>query len=60
MYDAQTQEVEVGAAVHGTFDEFQAVNMPFDRSIAPWLLKGGENGRFVSTEVSGEVGQRAG
>lgn len=33
--------------------------MSFDRPIAPGLLKGGENGRFVSTEVFGEVGQRA-
>jgi len=59
MYDAQTYEAEVGAAAYGALDEIQAVNIPFDRSIAPWLLKGGEKGRFVSTEGSGEVGQRA-
>lgn len=59
IYDAQAEQVEVGAAIHGSFDQLEAVNVPFDRSIAPWMLKGGNNGGFVAMEVFDQVGERA-
>jgi hypothetical protein len=29
------KEIEVSTAVHGSFDEFQSMDLPFDRPIAP-------------------------
>jgi hypothetical protein len=60
IYNAQAQQVEFGASVHGPFDQLESMHMSFDRSVAPWLLHGGENSGFVSTEVFDEIGQRAG
>ena len=60
IYDAQAQQVEVGAAVHRSFDQLEAMHMSFDGSIAPRVLKGGDNSPFVATEVFGKVGQQTG
>ena len=58
-YDAQAEQVEVGTAIHGAFDQLQSVNVPFDRSVAPGMLKCSKNGFFVAAEMLGEVCQRA-
>jgi hypothetical protein len=52
--DAQTQQVEVGAAVHGAFDQFQSVNMPFDGAIAPVILQRRKNSCFIAAEMGGK------
>ncbi len=46
--DADAQEIEAGAAIHGAFDELEAMNLAFNRSVAPGLVKGCEEGGFVS------------
>jgi hypothetical protein len=38
--DAQAEEIEAGAAVHGALDQFQAMHLPFDLSLAPRLVEG--------------------
>jgi ABC-type polar amino acid transport system ATPase subunit len=55
IHNAESKQIEFGAAVHRAFDELQAVNMTFDWSVAPWMLKGGEHGR-----VAVEMGRRSG
>lgn len=45
--NAEAQKIEAGTAVHGTYDELEAVDVAFDRSVAPWLLKSCEEGGFV-------------
>ena len=57
--DTQAQQVKVGSAVHGAFDQLQSVNMPFDWAVAPGPLKCSKNGFLVAAEVLGEVCQRA-
>jgi hypothetical protein len=47
IHDANSKQIESGAAIHGAFDQLQAVNMTFDRSVAPWKLKGGDQGGLV-------------
>jgi hypothetical protein len=42
------ETLEAGTAIHGAFDELEAMNLAFNRSVAPRLLKGREEGRFVS------------
>ena len=59
IHDAESKQIEFGAAVHGAFDELQAVNMTFDWPVAPWMLKGGEDGGLVLAEVLCEAGQQA-
>lgn len=39
--DVEVEEVEVCAAAHGAFNQLQSVNVPFDWSVAPGLLKCG-------------------
>ena len=56
--DAEAEKIEAGAAIHGTLDELEPMDVAFDRSIAPWLLEGGQDSGFVPAKVSGEVGQR--
>ncbi len=41
---AQAEQVEAGAAIHLPFDQFQAVDVSFDRSIAPGQAQGREHG----------------
>lgn len=33
--DPQAKQIESGAAMHGAFDEFQSMNLPFDRPVTP-------------------------
>jgi hypothetical protein len=40
IHDAEAEQVEFGAAVHGALDQLQAVNMSFKWSFAPGMLKG--------------------
>ena len=47
MEDALPREIEAGAAVHAAFDELEAVDLSFDRAIAPGLDDGRAHGRFV-------------
>ena len=58
--DAQAQQIELGAAIHGALDELQSVDVPFDGAIAPGLLKSGEESVFVALEVPGKIGERTG
>lgn len=53
--DAEAEKIEICTAVHGAFDQLQSVNVAFDRSVAPGLLKRGKNRCFVAAEVLGEV-----
>ena|ERR1035438_8211078 len=59
IHNAESKQIEFGAAVHRAFDKLQAVNMTFDWSVAPWMLKGGEHGSLVLAEVLCEAGQQA-
>ena len=34
----KTQEIEVGAALHGSFDQLEPVDISFDGAIAPAML----------------------
>jgi len=52
--DAQTQQIELGAAVHGAFDELQAVDMTFAWAVAPDLLHS-HKGRAASSRQRGLV-----
>jgi len=45
--NAEAQQIEAGAAVHGALDELEAVDLAFDRAIAPGLLKSCDGGGFV-------------
>ncbi len=42
IHNAESKEIEFGAAVHGALDQLQSVNMSLDWSVAPRLLKGGK------------------
>lgn len=54
--DAETKQIEFGAAVHGAFDVLQAVNMFFEWTVAPRVLKGGHECSLILTEVLGKTG----
>lgn len=58
MDDAQTQQIEVRAAVHGAFDELQPMHISFHRTVAPGLLHCGEQRSLVAAEVPGKNGQQ--
>jgi len=49
MKDAQAQQIELGAAVHGTLDELQSVDVTFDGTIAPGLFESSEESGLVTT-----------
>jgi hypothetical protein len=57
--DAQSEQIEFSSAVHGALDQLQAVNMSFDWTVAPRLLKGGKQRGFIVTEVFCETCQQA-
>ena len=59
MHDAQSEQIEFGTAVHGALGQLQAVNMSFDWTVAPRLLKGGKQRGFIVTEVFCETCQQA-
>ena len=46
------------APVHGSFDQFQAVHVPFDRTIAPGVLESCSDGGFIPAEVLSEGSER--
>ena len=56
--DAQAEQIELGAAVHGTLDEFQAVDVSFYWAVAPGLLKRSEEGSLIAAEMFCKTGQR--
>jgi hypothetical protein len=53
--NAEAEKVEVCTAVHRALDQLQTMNMPFDWTVAPGLLKCGKNRCLVTPEVLGEV-----
>lgn len=55
--DAQAQQIEFGAVVHGALDELQAVDASFDRAVAPGLLKSSQKRGLVTAQMSGEVNE---
>ena len=57
--DAEAKQIEFGTTVHGAFDQLQAVNMSFDWSVAPRMLKGGHECSLVLAEVLCKAGQQA-
>ncbi len=57
---ASAQQIEAGTTVHGALNELQTMDVAFDRSVAPGLLKCGEEGRLVATQMPGEGGQSPG
>lgn len=48
LQDAQPEQIEVGASIHGSFDELESMNLPFNGAIAPGLLKSGEESGFIA------------
>jgi hypothetical protein len=59
IHDAQSEQIEFSTAVHGALDQLQAVNMSFDWTVAPRLLKGGKQRGFIVAEVFCEACQQA-
>ena len=59
IHDAQSEQIEFGTAVHGALDQLQAVNMAFDWTVAPGLLKGGKQRGFIVAQVFCEACQQA-
>jgi hypothetical protein len=49
--DPQAKQMEVGAAVHGTFDKFQSMDLPFNRPIAPGQGESREETRYRRIRV---------
>jgi hypothetical protein len=47
--DAQAQQIELGAAVHGALDELQAVDVAFHGTIAPRVFESCEESGLVTT-----------
>jgi hypothetical protein len=56
--DAQAQEIEACAAVDGPLDQLKAVNVSFDRAIAPFVFESCHDCRFIPGQVSGEGSER--
>ena len=54
MEDALAQQVELGAAVHATLDQLEAVDLPLDRSVAPGLAHGRAHGCLILPEPDGK------
>ena len=59
IHDAQSEQIEFGTAVHGALDQLQAVNMSFDGTVTPRLLKGGKERGFIVAQVFREACQQA-
>ncbi len=57
--DTSAQEIEAGAAVHGALDQLQTMNVTFNGTIAPVVLKSGLDGSFISAEMFGERSKQA-
>src|SRR3954462_6247470 len=49
------QEVESGAAVHGSFDDLQPVDLPLDWTGAPGQRQGGMHGIAILTQAASEA-----
>src|SRR3954471_13443860 len=49
------QKVESGAAVHGSFDDLQPVDLPLDRIGAPGQRQGGMHGIAILTKAASEA-----
>ena len=60
IHYAESRQIEFGSAAHRAFNQFQAMNMPFDGPVAPRTLKGGEQGSLVLTGLLCEVRLQAG
>src|SRR5262245_2210376 len=46
--DSYSQQVEFRSSIHGPLQCFQAVDVPFCRSAAPFILESGGHGRVVA------------
>lgn len=57
QHDAQAQQVEVGATVHGPFDELESVYLPFHRSIAPGLFESSQQCGFIPAKAFRKIGE---
>ena len=49
------QKVESGAAVHGSFDDLQPVDLPLDRTGAPGQRQGGMYGIAILAKAASEA-----
>jgi hypothetical protein len=49
------QKVESGAAVHGSFDDLQPVDLPLDWTGAPRQRQGGMHGIAILTKAASEA-----
>ena len=45
---ALAQEIELGAAIHLALEQLEAIDLPFNGSLAPGVAQGGAHGRLVS------------
>ncbi len=52
--------MEARTTIHGTFDELETMDVALDRSVAPGLLEGREEGGFVVGWMFREAGQWTG
>lgn len=57
MQDALAQKIELGPAVHAALDQFEAVDLPFDRAVAPGFDDGCAHGCFVLPEPGDEAAE---
>ena len=57
--DAESKQIEFGAAIHGAFDQLQPVDMTFDWSVAPRMLKSGKKCSLILAKMLGKAGQQA-
>ena len=48
------EQVKPGASVRLAFDEFEAIDLPFDLSLAPSIGKGGQDGRLLTLHAGGK------
>jgi len=57
MEDALGYEIESGSAVHAALDQFQAVDLPLDRTVAPGFDDGGAHSWLVLPEPCDEAAE---
>ena len=55
--DAQSEQIEVGTAIHLAFNQLQSMNLPFDLTVTPGRLQRRHHRGLIADEMGGETGQ---
>ncbi len=50
--DPETEEIKVGASIHGPFNQFESIPMALGETIVPNRREGKPNGRLIALEGS--------